>query len=297
MPTLEIRHLVKTFGSVTAVDDLSFTVGPGRVVGFLGANGSGKTTTLRCLLGLLKPTQGTATINGVRYRDLDFAARTVGAALTSECFHPGRSARAHLQICALAAGLDQTRVESLLHLVGLTDSARRPVGTFSLGMRQRLALAGALLGDPQVLVLDEPLNGLDPDGIAWVRTLLRDFAAEGRTVLLSSHLLTEIAHTVDDVVLIDHGRLVVADRLANVSDRHVTIVGTPDAAALTTALLASGILAHRTAADRVEVPNVGAETIGRLAAREGVVVTALAEQRDELETVFHRLVNNQETQP
>ncbi len=204
---LTIDHLTKRYGTVTAVDGLTFQVGPGRVTGFLGPNGAGKSTTLRMLLGLTTPTSGTATINGVRYRDLPDPARTVGAALEADCFHPGRSATGHLRILAIAAGIGRHRVATVLDLDGLTEVAHRRVGTYSLGMRQRLTLATALLGDPGVLILDEPLNGLDPDGIRWMRDLLHHLAAEGRTVLVSSHLLAEAAQTVQDVVVISRGRL------------------------------------------------------------------------------------------
>ena len=204
---INVDHLTKRYGTVTAVDGLSFEVGPGRVTGFLGPNGAGKTTTLRMLLGLAAPTSGTATINGVRYRDLRNPARTVGAALENDCFHPGRSAAEHLRIMAIAAGISRRRVAQVLDVVGLTEAGHRRVGTYSLGMRQRLTLATTLLGDPGVLILDEPLNGLDPDGIRWMRDLLRQLAGEGRTVLVSSHLLAEAAQTVDDVVVINRGRL------------------------------------------------------------------------------------------
>ncbi len=204
---LTVDHLTKRYGTVTAVDGLSFQVAPGRVTGFLGPNGAGKTTTLRVLLGLTAPTSGTATIDGVRYRELPNPARAVGAALEADCFHPGRSAAAHLRFLATAAGVSRPRVAQVLDTVGLTGAAHRRVGTYSLGMRQRLTLAAALLGDPGVLVLDEPLNGLDPDGIRWMRDLLRQLAGEGRTVLVSSHLLAETAQTVDDIVVISRGRL------------------------------------------------------------------------------------------
>jgi len=204
---LNVDHLTKRYGPVTAVDSLSFEVGPGRVTGFLGPNGAGKTTTLRMLLGLTAPTSGAATINGVRYRDLPYPARTVGAALDNDCFHPGRSGAEHLRIMATAAGISRRRVPEVLELVGLAQDGRRRVGTYSLGMRQRLTLATTLLGDPGVLILDEPLNGLDPEGIRWMRDLLRELAGEGRTVLVSSHLLAEAAETVEDVVVISHGRL------------------------------------------------------------------------------------------
>jgi ABC-2 type transport system ATP-binding protein len=204
---LNIDHLTKRYGTVTAVDSLSFEVRPGRVTGVLGPNGAGKTTTLRMLLGLTAPTSGTATINGIRYRDLPNPAHTVGAALEADTFHPGRSAIEHLRIMATAAGISRRRPEHVLSMVGLCEDRHRSVGTFSLGMRQRLTLATALLGDPGVLILDEPFNGLDPDGIRWLRRLLAELAGEGRTVLVSSHLLAESAQTVDDVVVINRGRL------------------------------------------------------------------------------------------
>jgi ABC-2 type transport system ATP-binding protein len=204
---ITVDTLTKRYGAVLAVDGLSFEVGPGRVTGFLGPNGAGKTTTLRMLLGLARPDRGTATIGGVRYRDLPHPARTVGAALDADCFHPGRSAIQHLRIVATAAGIPRSRVAQVLDLTGLAEAGHRRVGGFSLGMRQRLTLAAALLGDPAVLIMDEPLNGLDPDGIRWMRDLLRRLAGEGRTVLISSHLLAEAAQTVDDVVVVSHGRL------------------------------------------------------------------------------------------
>ena len=186
---ITIDHLTKRYKNITAVDGLSFDVGPGRVTGFLGPNGAGKTTTLRMLLGLARPDSGTAAINGTRYRDLPHPAQAVGAALDNDTFHPGRSAIEHLRVAATAAGISRHRPEQVLGVVGLCADRHRRVGTFSLGMRQRLTLATALLGDPGVLIMDEPLNGLDPDGIRWMRDLLRQLAGEGRTVLISSHLL------------------------------------------------------------------------------------------------------------
>jgi len=204
---ITVLQLTKHYRSVAAVNGLTFEVGPGRVTGFLGPNGAGKTTTLRMLLGLTRPDSGTATIDGVRYRDLRQPVRRVGAALDNDSFQPGRSAIEHLRVTATAAGISSKRPAEVLEMVGLADVARRRVGTFSLGMRQRLTLATTMLGDPAVLILDEPLNGLDPDGIRWMRDLLRKLAAEGRTVLVSSHLLAEAAQTVDDVVVIAKGRL------------------------------------------------------------------------------------------
>jgi ABC-2 type transport system ATP-binding protein len=217
MATIQIRGLVKRFGPVTAVDGLSFDVRPGTVTGFLGPNGAGKTTTLRMLLGLVTPDGGTATINGRRYQDLPEPAHQVGAVLEASSFHPGRTARAHLRIQSLAAHADPSRIEDVLDLVGLADAADRRVGGFSLGMRQRLGLAIALLADPEVLILDEPANGLDPEGVRWLRELLRGFAAESGTVLVSSHLLAEVAQTVDAVVILDHGRLVAQGQVAELT--------------------------------------------------------------------------------
>lgn len=208
MATIRIQGLVKRYGPVTAVDSLSFEVRAGTVTGFLGPNGAGKTTTLRMLLGLVTPDAGTATINGYPYRALPEPLHQVGAVLEAASFHPGRTARAHLRIQALAAEADESRIEDVLGLVGLSGAARRRIGGFSLGMRQRLGLATALLADPEVLILDEPANGLDPEGIRWLRGLLREFAAEGGTVLVSSHMLAEVAQTIDSVVIISHGRLV-----------------------------------------------------------------------------------------
>ncbi|GEA82140.1 ABC transporter ATP-binding protein [Cellulomonas uda] len=243
--TVRVEHLTKTFGSgphaVRAVDDLNFEVRPGRVTGFLGPNGAGKTTTLRMLLGLVSPTSGTATVGGRRYAEIARPAHVVGAALEAASFHPGRTARDHLRVFAPQVGVPDTRADEVLALVGLSAVAQRRVGGFSLGMRQRLALATTLLGDPPVLLLDEPANGLDPEGIAWLRGFLRALAHEGRTVLVSSHVLSEVEQTVDDVVIIARGRLVHASplgELARLARRRVE-VASPDAAALD-ALVAAG---------------------------------------------------------
>jgi ABC-2 type transport system ATP-binding protein len=205
---IEVDALSKRFGRTAAVDGLSFTVPGGSIVGLLGANGSGKTTTMRMLLGLTAPTAGKATIGGRPYAALRDPARQVGAVLDAGQFHPGRTGRNHLRVFAVAARVDGSRVDALLDLVGLTDAADRRVGGYSLGMRQRLSLATALLGDPRILVLDEPANGLDPHGIRWLRDFLSDRRAEGRTVLISSHVLAEVAQVVDHVVVIDRGRLI-----------------------------------------------------------------------------------------
>ena len=208
MPAISVRHVSKSFGRVRAVENLSFTVPPGCVTGFLGPNGAGKTTTLRMILGLVTPDAGAAMIGDRAYRDLDAPVSTVGAVLEATAFHPGRTARLHLRTLCMAAGLPADRVEQVLADVDLADIADRRVGGFSLGMRQRLALASALLGDPPVLVLDEPANGLDPEGIHWLRGYLRALAEMGRTVLLAGHMLTEIALVADRVVVLHAGRLV-----------------------------------------------------------------------------------------
>jgi len=215
MTSIAIHGLTKRFGDVVAVDDLSFAVEEGTVTGFLGPNGAGKTTTLRMLLGLVAPTSGTATIAGKAYRDLEAPFRHVGAVLEATGFHPGRRARDHLRVLSTAAGIPVARVDVVLEQVGLADAAGRRVKGFSLGMRQRLGLAAALLGDPEVLILDEPANGLDPEGVHWLRRFLRSYAADGRTVLVSSHLLAEVAQTVDEVVIIAGGRLVRQSSLTN----------------------------------------------------------------------------------
>jgi len=217
MATIQIRGLVKRFGPVTAVNGLSFDVTPGTVTGFLGPNGAGKTTTLRILLGLVSADAGAATIDSRPYRELPEPLHKVGAVLEAAGFHPGRTARAQLRIQALAADADASRVEDVLDLAGLTAAADRRIGGFSLGMRQRLGLAAALLADPEVLILDEPANGLDPEGVRWLRGLLRGFAAEGGTVLVSSHLLAEVAQTVDSVVIVDSGRLVAQGPVAELT--------------------------------------------------------------------------------
>jgi len=231
---VDVVGLSKRFGAVRAVEDLSFTVTPGRVTGFLGPNGAGKTTTLRLLLGLATPDAGTATIGGRRYSDRPSPARHVGAALEASSVHPGRTARDHLRVYAPQVGVADARCDEVLALVGLTDAANRRTGGFSLGMRQRLALATTLLGDPQVLLLDEPANGLDPEGIAWLRNFLRYLAAQGRTVLVSSHVLSEVEQTVDDVVIIARGRLVHESSLAELEAmaRPAVRISSPDAAGL-----------------------------------------------------------------
>jgi ABC-2 type transport system ATP-binding protein len=222
-PVVAVTSLTKSYGDVVAVDEITFTLDAGTVTGFLGPNGAGKTTTLKVLMGLAEPTAGDALIFGRRYRDLDDPPRRVGAVLESNDFHPGRSGRNHLRALALAAEIPASRVEEVLELVELGKTADRRVKTYSLGMRQRLGLAAALLGDPELLVLDEPANGLDPAGVRWLRTFLRNFAAQGRTVLISSHLLAEVAQTVDQVMIIDRGHVVASGPLEELSDHGQTL--------------------------------------------------------------------------
>src|SRR3954453_304072 len=233
-PPVEVRGLTKRYGATTAVADLSFSIPEAKITGFLGPNGAGKSTTLRALLGLSAPSAGEARVEGVRYAELTDPLGTVGAVLESDSFHPGRSGRNHLRILAAGAGVPVARVDEVLAAVELPGAARRRVGGYSLGMRQRLSVAGALLGRPQLLVLDEPANGLDPEGIRWLRDFLRSFATDGGTVLISSHVLAEVAQLADEVVIIHHGRLVAHESLEALTARAAgaTVVRSPDAARL-----------------------------------------------------------------
>ncbi|QTE30309.1 ABC transporter ATP-binding protein [Pengzhenrongella sicca] len=293
-----IDHLTKTFGPVRAVDDLSFTVRPGRVTGFLGPNGAGKTTTLRILLGLVRASAGSATIGGRAYADLSRPMRSVGAALEAASFHPGRSALDHLRVYAPQAGVSDARCHEVLALVGLADVADRRAGGFSLGMRQRLALATTLLGDPQVLLLDEPANGLDPEGIAWLRAFLRHLAAQGRTVIVSSHVLSEVEQTVDDVVIIARGRLVHASSLAELAAlaEPSVRVSSPDAAGLDRMIADAGWLGAVDAsvprdAGTVVLRRVSAPEVGARAFAARLELSELAPRDVGLEGTFLRLVD------
>ncbi len=283
---LVIDSLTKVYGEVTALRDVSFAAAPGRVTGFLGPNGAGKTSTLRILLGLNRPTAGSALIDGLRYRELDRPAHRVGGSLSADVFHPGRSGRAHLMAIALAAGIDRERVDIVLEQVGLTSAGRRAVGGYSLGMRQRLGLAGALLGDPAALVLDEPINGLDPDGIRWMRSLLRALADEGRTVLLSSHVLSEVQQTVDDVVVIRHGRIVFDGPLSTLEAGTARVrVDAVDRAALAAALRGAG--AHVESGEvGLIVDGIDVARTGEVARDAGIALTHLSDATDGLESVF-----------
>ena len=293
---IEVHELSKRFGKTQAVAELSFRVEPGTITGFLGPNGAGKSTTLRSILGLVHPDAGRAIVLGVPYPTLDGPLHRVGAVLEASEVHPGRSGRNHLRVQAAAAGLPRTRVEEVLALVELTAAAKRRVKGYSLGMRQRLGLATALLGDPEVLVLDEPANGLDPAGIRWLRDLLRSLAAEGRTILVSSHVLAEVAQTVDRVVIIHRGRLI---RQASIGEvlagaQGGTRVRTPDAERFRTLLTgAGGSVAE---ADGAFVVDLAPERVGELAAANGVVLHELTVEHATLEEVFLELTGGETTE-
>jgi ABC-2 type transport system ATP-binding protein len=293
MAVITIQGLTKRFGDVLAVDDLSFEVDQGTVVGFLGPNGAGKTTTLRTLLGLVTPTVGSARIDGKPYRELPDPIRQVGAVLEASSFHPGRSARNHLRVVATAAGLPLNRADAVLDQVGLAQAAHRRVGGFSLGMRQRLGLATAMVGDPQVLILDEPANGLDPEGVHWLRGFLRHLADQGRTVLVSSHVLAEVAQTVDQVVIIAAGRLVTQSTLAALTARtdQLVRVRTPQAEELRSLLAAQGIHADPDGADQLLAVGTTPETVGTAAAGAGIVIYEMGAERSNLEDVFLQLTS------
>ena len=287
MPALSVRGLSKRFGHVVAVDDLTFDVEGGRVTGFLGPNGAGKTTTLRILLGLVHPTGGQALVHGRPYVELERPAEVVGAVLEATGFHAGRSARDHLRVLATAARLPLSRVDEVLAEVELEDAARRRVGGFSLGMRQRLGIAAALLGDPEVLVLDEPTNGLDPSGVHWLRALVRDRADRGGTVLVSSHLLAELALAADDVVIVKDGRLVTSGSVADVTRGSPSVlVRTPQADRLHGVLRAAGVAAELAGPDEVLAHDVEAEAVGRAVAAAGLVVFEMRVQQPDLERAF-----------
>ncbi|SDG71825.1 ABC-2 type transport system ATP-binding protein [Klenkia brasiliensis] len=293
---VEVRDLTKTFGSVTAVDSLSFTVEPGQVTGFLGPNGAGKTTTLRMALGLITPDRGTATIGGTPYAALPRPATRVGAVLET-AFHPGRSGRDHLRVYCRAAGLPTRRADDVLAQVGLTPAGGRRAGGYSLGMRQRLGLATALLGDPRVLVLDEPANGLDPEGIQWLRGFLRHLAHDqGRTVLVSSHLLAEVEQTADRVVIVGAGKLVREGSLAELRDESAgtVLVRTPASAQLAAALTGAGAAVESTAPDALTVTGMTTEQVGAHAFSAGVELHELRARTTGLEEVYFRLTSGAE---
>ncbi len=293
-PVIEVTDLTKDYGDVRAVDHLTFTVEAGSITGFLGPNGSGKSTTLRALLGLVAPTSGEALISGCRYRDLADPLSHVGAMLEATA-HPARSARNHLRAIAADARTSRARVEAVLELVELTSAADRRVGGFSLGMKQRLGLATALIHDPRILVLDEPANGLDPQGIRWLRDFLRALAAEGRTILLSSHVLAEVAQTVDDVVVIDHGQLVthqpLSRLLAESTERSIRI-RCAQPVILAAALTASGLRVNGAESGVLTVTDATTEAIGQIAFDNAVVIYEITTITSSLEETFLNLTSD-----
>jgi ABC-2 type transport system ATP-binding protein len=287
--TIVVDRLTKKFGSLTAVDDLSFTVEPGRITGFLGPNGAGKTTTLRMLLGLVRQTSGTATIGGKRYAEIPQPQRVVGAALEATNFHPGRSGRNHLLVLADTAGVDTRRVDEMLELVGIPAAARRRAGGYSMGMRQRLGLAAAMLGDPQVLLLDEPANGLDPEGIRWLRGFLRHLSGEGKTILVSSHMLQEVEQTVDDVVIIANGRLIKQGPIQELHGEATALVRSADPATLAQALDRAGLASSPIEDGALTVHSGDLRQIGEVALAAGVAVHELRGKDADLEALFFEL--------
>lgn len=293
---IEVTELTKRYGSSHAVDRLSFRAEPGRVTGFLGPNGAGKTTTLRVLVGLLRATSGSATIMGRRYEELPEPGRTVGAILEANAFHPGRRGRDHLRTLARATGVAERRVDEVLGLVDLSGAGGKRARAYSLGMKQRLSLAGALLGDPRVLVLDEPANGLDPQGIRWLRGLLRGLADEGRTVLVSSHVLAEVAQLADDVVIIAKGRSVMQASVQEVlaGEGRGTRARSPQRGRLVEALERAGVAAVATDDDAL-VADAPAARVGEVAAEAGIVLHELVAQAGTLEDVFLQLTTGEAT--
>lgn len=292
---IEARALTKRYGDRTAVDELSFTVRPGIVTGFLGPNGAGKSTTMRMVLGLDVPTSGSVRVNGKAYADHPAPLREVGALLDAGAVHTGRSARNHLLAMAATTGIGRRRVDEVVDLVGLHDVAGQRAGGFSLGMGQRLGLASALLGDPQTLILDEPVNGLDPDGVLWIRTLLRELAEEGRTVLLSSHLMSEMALTADHLIVIGRGRLIrdtsTAEFIASASAGSV-VVRTPDERGLRGALASDAVTVASTEPGRLEVSGMTSDEIGRRAFDAGVPLLELSPVQASLEEAFMALTHD-----
>lgn len=292
---IEVQNLTKRYGDKTAVDDLSFTVRPGIVTGFLGPNGAGKSTTMRMILGLDAPTSGRATINGRSYTDHPAPLREVGALLDAGAVHTGRSASDHLLAMAATTGIARARVEEVIDLVGLREVARRRAGGFSLGMGQRLGLASALLGDPKTLILDEPVNGLDPDGVRWIRTLLRDLASEGRTVLLSSHLMSEMALTADHLIVVGRGKLIrdmpTTEFIASASGGSV-LVRTQDEERLRELLLPDVKAVTSTQPGHLEVVGMTTDEIGHRAAAAGLTLLELSPVKASLEEAFMALTHD-----
>ena len=293
---IEVERLSKRFRKTLAVDDLGFRVREGTITGFLGPNGAGKTTTLRIALGLVRPTSGKATIMGRLYRQLDSPTRQVGAVLEAASFHPGRTGRNHLRVLATCSGFPVSRVDEVLELVGLSGvDARRRVGGYSLGMRQRLSLGAALLGDPKVFVLDEPANGLDPQGIRWLRELLRALAARGRTILISSHVLAEIEQIADEVVIIHRGKFVAQATTAELAARAAggIRVRSPEVERLRAVLGEAGIRVAAADGDLLSVADTTAAQVGELAAASRIVLHELVAEASSLEQAFLELTSQE----
>ncbi|WP_210479578.1 ABC transporter ATP-binding protein [Naasia sp. SYSU D00948] len=293
---IEVHHLTKRFDEATAVDDLTFTVRPGVVTGFLGPNGAGKTTTMRMIVGLARPTSGRVTVNGRSFAEHGAPLDELGVLLDAGNVHPGRSARAHLSALAATHGIGRRRVDEVLELTGIQEVAGRKAGKFSLGMRQRLGIAAALLGDPHTLILDEPINGLDPDGVIWVRTLLRRLAAEGRTVFLSSHLMSEMSLTADHLVIIGRGRMIADAPLADViaATSHTTVrVRTPEPQRLATAVAATpGASATEVGGGTLEIAGADAAAVALLAAQAGIHLDELSTTGASLEDAYLSLTHS-----
>jgi ABC-2 type transport system ATP-binding protein len=292
---IEASALTKVYGDKRAVDDLTFTVKPGIVTGFLGPNGSGKSTTMRLVLGLDRPTRGDVTVNGKHYRDHTAPLHEVGALLEARSIHTGRSARNHLLALAQTHGISRRRVDELIDLVGLHDVARKRAGKFSLGMGQRLGIASALLGDPHTLLLDEPVNGLDPEGIHWIRNLLRSLAAEGRTVFVSSHLMSEMAVTADHLIVIGRGKLIAdtsVDEFVRRASGHLVHVRTPDATKLHELVAQDGVHVTSTEPNVLEIEGLTPEQVGELAAEHRIVLHGLSERQASLEEAFMNLTRD-----
>jgi ABC-2 type transport system ATP-binding protein len=291
---IEVDRLTKRFGDLTAVGDLTFSVEPGRITGFLGPNGAGKTTTLRMLLGLVQPTAGTATIGGRRYHDIPAPMAAVGSALEATNFHPGRTGRDHLRVLADTTGIDHRRADEMIEQVGLSDAARKRAGGYSMGMRQRLGLAAAMLGDPQVLILDEPANGLDPEGIRWLRGFLRHVSSQGKTVLVSSHMLQEVEQTVDDIVIIANGRLVEQGPMSDLHGVGSSLVRTRDPEALLAALHPVDVAGTLQPDGSLLAATADLQLIGDVALGAGLPVYELRLVSTDLESLFFSLTEGQD---
>ncbi|MCC3266098.1 ABC transporter ATP-binding protein [Arthrobacter gengyunqii] len=293
---IEARELAKRFGNKTAVDGITFSVQPGRVTGFLGPNGAGKSTTMRMIVGLDLPTGGSVTVNGKPYARHRAPLHEVGALLEAKAVHPKRTAYNHLRAMAATEGIPTSRVNEVIELTGLGSAARKRVGGFSMGMGQRLGIAAALLGDPQTLILDEPVNGLDPEGVKWVRYLVRGLAAEGRTIFISSHLMSEMAVTADHLIVIGRGRILAdapIDEVIAGSTRESILVRTDDADALTAAVGSAGVEVHRQAEDQLEILGLTTRSIAEAALSRGILITELTPQQVSLEDAYMELTGGE----